>query len=526
MMKSEYRVGAYERLSKEDNRNDESSSIESQKMIIESFASFHQMKIIRHYCDDGYTGSNFNRPGFEDLINDIEKGYIDCVIVKDLSRLGRELYKTGTYIEDYFLARQVRFIAVNDGYDSNVGDAMLGIRLSVNDLYLRDTSKKIRSSLDAKRKKGDYIGSFAKYGYMKNPQNPKQLIPDPMVSSHIIQMFEWASVGLGTGKIAQKLTSCGYPIPSVYKNENRSHVLLKNENQGRGIWRAQTVKSILTDQIYLGHMVQGRWKKLSYHSKKLVELPEDQWIIVKNTHQPLISQELFDKVQIALKKTKKYSAKKDKKYLLQGLLFCKECGHAISISEKKYKTKTSHYGHCNYYQKYSKYKLCTAHHFNYDQLEQDMRDFFLKIGEKMTEDRTVDKLMASFFRFNDQNLKKNQDKIKELKKEYNKKNNLILKLYEDRLNDIISLQQYQLLASKYDNDIKILLKEIKGLKKAIVMKTNDCVQKKYQQRLREFLKSQYITHEFLYQVIDRIDISENKTVDIYFKVDFSNYLTE
>ena len=142
---SNYLVGAYERLSKEDDRRDESSSIESQKMIIESFARFNDLKIIRHYSDDGFTGSNFNRPGFEQLKKDIEEGLINCVIVKDLSRLGRELYETGSYIEEYFLSKQVRFIAINDGYDSNVGDSMLGIRLSVNDLYLRDTSKLYRN---------------------------------------------------------------------------------------------------------------------------------------------------------------------------------------------------------------------------------------------------------------------------------------------------------------------------------------------------------------------------------------------
>ena len=180
-----YYVGAYERLSREDDRKEESSSIESQKMIIESFAKFNKLQIIKHYSDDGFTGSNFNRPGFEELKKDIEEGMINCVIVKDLSRLGRELYLTGQYIEEYFLSKNVRFIAINDGYDSEIGDSMLGIRLSVNDMYLRDTSKKIRSSFDEKRRRGDYIGSIPTYGYIKNPNNPKQIQLNPANATQI-----------------------------------------------------------------------------------------------------------------------------------------------------------------------------------------------------------------------------------------------------------------------------------------------------------------------------------------------------
>src|SRR5699024_3518886 len=182
------------------------------------------------------------------------------------------------------------------------------------DLYLRDTSKKIRSSIDAKRKKGDYIGTYAKYGYMKDPNNPKHLIPDSNVSDIVVQIFEWLSQGVGTSTIAHRLTAMNIPIPSIYKKENRQYTQ-KELNHGNGIWRSQTVKGIGSDQMYLGHMVQGRWKKLSYNSKRLIELPESQWVIVKNTHEPLVSQELFDKAQVTLNKSKKYRAKKEKKYL-------------------------------------------------------------------------------------------------------------------------------------------------------------------------------------------------------------------
>ena len=182
----QYLCAGYDRLSDADNKNDESSSIQSQKIIIDSFAKFNNLKIVKHYVDDGYSGGNFDRPGFKAMIEDIEKGKINCVITKDLSRLGRELYKTGKYIEEYFLEKGVRYIAINDSYDSNIGDAMLGIRLSVNDLYLRDVSKKVKTSLRAKQNRGDYIGSFPLYGYKKDPNDRHKLIVDEEVRENII----------------------------------------------------------------------------------------------------------------------------------------------------------------------------------------------------------------------------------------------------------------------------------------------------------------------------------------------------
>ena len=172
----EYICGAYDRLSDADSKTDESSSIQSQKIIIDSFAKFNNLKIYKHYVDDGYSGGNFERPGFAEMIQDIENGLINCVITKDLSRLGREMYGTGKYIEEFFLEHNVRYIAINDSYDSLIGDSMLGLRLGVNDLYLRDVSKKVKSSFRVKQEKGEYIGSFPCYGYMKDPNDHHKLI--------------------------------------------------------------------------------------------------------------------------------------------------------------------------------------------------------------------------------------------------------------------------------------------------------------------------------------------------------------
>lgn len=521
-----YKVAAYERLSREDDRKDESSSIESQKMIIESFAKFNNLKIIEHYSDDGFTGSNFNRPGFERLKKAIEDNLINCVIVKDLSRLGRELYETGAYIEEYFLSKNIRFIAINDGYDSEVGDSMLGIRLSVNDLYLRDTSKKIRSTFDAKRKKGDYIGSFATFGYMKNPDNPKQLIRDPDVDHVVLQIFEWIASGVGTSTVAHRLTKQGIPIPSIYKKEHRQNIQ-KELNEGNGIWRPQTVKGIASNKMYLGHMVQGRWKKQSYNSKRLLELPESQWIIVENTHEPIVTQELFDKVQKELDKNKRYAAKNEKKHLFQGLLKCKECGHNMSITAKKNKNSISYTAECNYYSKYSKYGLCCTHRINYQDLEEDLLRFLKEVGKVFLEQFDEEKLITQAMNIRQKELIETERELNKIESEKEKNQKIIANLYDDRLNEIISTRQYVLMSKKYDEILENLEKKEEHLRRKL--DTSDSVDRNEEIEecrtlLKQFMQFEKPTNELMFQLIDKIEVDKDKNVEVYFKSDISKYI--
>lgn len=523
---SVYRVAAYERLSKEDNRMDESSSIESQKMIIESYAKYENLNILKHYSDDGYTGSNFKRPEFEQLINDIEEGLINCVIVKDLSRLGRELYETGTYIEEYFLSKNVRFIAINDGYDSLIGDSMLGIRLSVNDLYLRDTSKKIRSSFDAKRKKGDYIGSFPKFGYIKDPNDSKKLALDDYAAPIVLQMFMWIDEGYGTSKVARILTEMKIPIPSIYKKESRGNKQ-KSYNDGNGIWRPQTVRGIVTDMMYLGHMIQGRWKKISYNSKKLIELPKSEWIIVENTHPPIVTQELFDSVQQKLERNKKYASKSKNRYLFQGLLNCKECGHSITISKKKLKTGYSYWTACNYYQKYSSYGVCTSHRLNYKLLEEDLLIFLKKIGQKILEDIDQERLINESLSYEKKELINSEKQLKRIEEDKKKKESILFNLYEDRLNGIVSTNQYSMMSKKYEKEIQLLEQR----KEEVINQINDLKDnnysdsyKKCKKALKKYMNFECPTNELMHQIIDRIEIDKENNVEVFFKTDVSRYV--
>lgn len=521
-------VGAYERLSREDDRKEESSSIESQKMIIESFAKFNKLQIVKHYSDDGFTGSNFNRPGFEELKRDIEKGQINCVIVKDLSRLGRELYLTGQYIEEYFLSKNIRFIAINDGYDSQIGDSMLGIRLSVNDMYLRDTSKKIRSSLDEKRRRGEYIGSFPTYGYMKNPDNPKQLIPDPNVSHIVKQIFKWASIGQGTTTIAHKLTEMNIPIPAIYKKINSRH--MKPElNEGNGIWRPQTIKIILQNEIYLGHMVQGRWKKPSYNIKGCVEVKDrDKWFIVKNTHEPLVDEITFEAVQKHLNANTRYRANTvNERHLLQGLLYCKECGNKMGIQRNKKATGDVRNIQCYTYSKYGKYGKCVSHHANYEDLEKDILHFLKQIGEEFLKEYSTEAMLAKYEIIVNKDLERLNKEKREYEKKLSQDTRISKQVYLDRNSGLISDNQYNLLTKDLDESIVHLNKKIQKIDDEITkIKIGNEYKnlKQIDHLIKEFFKCQVPSNELLSQIIDKIVIDRNQNVEVFFKVNISKYI--
>lgn len=519
-----YRVAAYERLSKEDDRKEESSSIESQRIIIESFAKFNKFNIIEHYSDDGFTGSNFNRPGFERLKSDIEIGRINCVIVKDLSRLGRELYLTGKYIEDYFLTKGVRFIAINDGYDSDVGDSMLGIRLSVNDMYLRDTSKKVRTSLDAKRKNGEHIGSYAKFGYLKDPNNKNHLIVDPYPSKIVKQMFEWALNGVGIFAIAKKLTEMKVPIPAIYKKESRiTHNMSLNDNCG--VWRYNTVKDILTSQIYLGHMVQGQYRKLSYNSKKLIMTPPNEWIIVKNTHEAIIDEETFERVQKIINQEHRSYAKREKRHIFQGLMVCKECGHQIGIYKKACKT-PYYYIQCNHYARFSKYGECCSHVFKYELLEKDLLAYLRTIGKKFLE--TYDSTSLAQKSINQKEINNHyiMKSINEVKSSISKNQNILSNLYEDYLNEVISQKQYKTLSAKYETDLTNLENKLQKLEEQTNQKNDTALKKEFDKcksLIHEFMSLKNPTNELMFHLIDKIIIDKNGNVEIFFNVNIKKY---
>ena len=516
-----YKCASYSRLSREDDRIDESSSIITQKQIINSFAKFNNFNIVEEYTDDGYSGGNFDRPGFKKMIMDIEAGKINCVITKDLSRLGREIYKTGEYIEEYFLERGVRYIAINDGFDSNIGDAMLGIRLGVNDLYLRDVSRKVSSAMKIKQEKGDYIGSFACFGYKKDTFNKNHIVPDEKSKEIVKEIFNMYDKGYTLCEIADYLSNKKIPIPLIYRNTT-SNAKKISENDGYGFWKHQTIVYILTNPIYIGNMRQRVNKKLSYRSKKLVKVPKPEQIIVPNTHEAIIEKELFDRVQLKLNRTQiRRNRNNSFEYLFKGLLRCKECGKTISIRVQKNKYTTTLFTRCNSYSQRRQFRSCTPHYVNYSILEKDVLKIIKKIGKEFLNKYDEEKIELKCKALINDSEKEYRDKLNEVELDIKKNVEAISNLYQDKLDGVVGVETYKTLSIKYENRICELNKEKEELLRKLDTLDKKIDTKKYEECkkiIEEFLSLKKPNNETIREIIDRIEISEDKKIQVYFKL--------
>lgn len=525
-----YNCGDYLRLSKEDiGRNDESSSIQSQRMIIEGFAKHNNLNIVKEYVDDGYSGGNFDRPAFKEMIEDIENGVINCVITKDLSRLGREMYKTGKYIEEYFLEHNIRYIAINDSYDSNIGDSMLGLRLGVNDLYLRDVSKKVRSSFRVKQEKGEYIGSFPCYGYMKDPEDKHKLIIDKQASKVVKIIYDLYLEGLGVTKICRRLTDLKIAIPIVYKKEPRG--LEVTENEGFGIWKHSTLRNILKSQMYIGNMVQHTHEKISYNQKRCKHLSEDKYIIVENTHEPIISKEDFYKVQEMLKK-KSYTPneKNNERFLFSGMMYCGKCGHTLGVSVKNTKSKPSLYTHCNYYVRKGKQSECTPNRLNYYLLEKDLIKYLNEIGKEFIKHYDLRNLVEDSVYVYNRDIVELENNLETITKKVDKKINIISKLYNDKVEGIISPLVYKSLSENHEKELqqlKIEKENIENKLKVFADKQEEKEFSKCREAVEKFMKLKTPSRSTIKNLVDKIVVYDNgdsKEVHVYFKFKELEYI--
>lgn len=329
-----FNVGIYARLSKEDEEKfgHGSESIKNQIDFLSSIASENGWNCLDIYIDDGLTGTNFERPGFQRMLRDIDSGRINMVITKDLSRLGRDYIQTGYYIEKYFPEKNIRYVAVNDGVDTFSGSSsteMSPFKNVINDFYARDISRKVRTAIDTKRRSGKFIGSFAPYGYQKDSRDKSRLVPDTETSFIVRRIFNLYAAGYSQRHIAYVLNSEKVPSPARYKKDNFGFVSGKTFKY---TWCPETVKKILMNPTYIGSLAQKKIMKISYKSKKIRCIPKDSWIIVPNTHEPIIDKEGFELVQQLLKK--KSNQKTEGQFgphLLSGLIYCGDCGSRMTF---------------------------------------------------------------------------------------------------------------------------------------------------------------------------------------------------
>lgn len=342
-----YNAAIYLRLSRDDEDIDgsksESNSISSQRDMIRSFIRKQDdMEIYDIYVDDGFSGANFDRPEFKRMMADIEAGNVNCVIVKDLSRLGRDYIEAGRLIQKDLPALNVRFIAVTDHFDSLTADyhetsLVLPVKNFVNDSYCRDISGKVRSHQKVKREKGEFIGAFAVYGYCKDGKDKNRLVPDSYAAQIVKNIFDWKLDGMSCAAIAGKLNGLGILSPLEYKKSKGERFATGFPTKVKAGWSSQAVKRILSNEIYTGTMVQGRREKISYKLDKCREKPKEEWIRVEGTHVPVVAREAFDSVQKFLPVDSRTSGREGKPHLFCGLLFCGDCMEPMTRRVNRYK---------------------------------------------------------------------------------------------------------------------------------------------------------------------------------------------
>lgn len=358
-----YRAGLYLRLSKDDDQAGESFSIGTQRSILTDYCESHQYNVYKVYVDDGYSGMNFDRPGFQALLKDIEAGMITMVLTKDLSRLGRDYIMTGYYSEIYFQAKGVRYIAVADNFDSaRKNNDIAPFKNILNEMYARDLSLKIKSAKHQQAKQGKFIGAQAPYGYQKDPSQKNHLIIDPNAADTVRLVFSLAEQGFGNITIANELQVRQIVTPAAYKFQNgdtryANHTPVRIGNYCK--WAAVTVGQILNNRIYLGELASLKTEVVNCKTKQRIRIPHSQQIVSYGTHEAIISAEQFERVQ-AIRAKRPWLANRMRNNLFRGKLFCECCGHPLTISRKQLKERVADIYLCMYH--YSHPEICPKTH--------------------------------------------------------------------------------------------------------------------------------------------------------------------
>ena len=492
-----YKVGIYLRLSREDEKIGESGSISTQRDLLMNYIRDHDLLFVDEYVDDGVSGTTFDRTGFNRMIKDCEEKKINMIITKDTSRLGRDHIEFGYYVERYFPEHNIRYVAVNDGIDTfnnSSANDMLVFKSAFNDMYVKDISNKLRSSLYTKKRNGLFVGCYAPYGYKKAEEDKHKLEIDPQSAGVVRRIFDMFVSGDSLTKICDTLTNEHVPTPSMQKNMKMGQV-----GYHFGVWSTRTVGSILQNPTYIGNLTQCRNKKVNYKSKKRVHTKRDEWIIAEGAVEPIVEKEIFELAGEMFKSNKNRGIKGNgitDKLLFRGLIYCKECGHTIGFREylqqtRKYGLVHRIYGNCNYWVKRKKQDVCTPHSVKYQIIEDLVLNSLRNMAEKYLD------------RNNLENILKNSDKMKNKKDIINQeifrieqvieKNNKKIDIcYNDKLEGNITYEMYK----RIYNNLTLEINQLKQKKKDYEKMLYDLVNNQalndnyYLEKIKEFFRNE------------------------------------
>lgn len=508
----DYKVGIYIRLSREDEEKEsyqESESVQNQRTLLMQYLTQNKLNFVAEYVDDGVSGTSFDRPSFNRMIEDIEAEKINMVVTKDLSRLGRDYIMSGYYTEKYFPEHSIRFIAILDNidtaFDSSNND-IAPFKSILNEMYAKDISKKINSVLQSKRDLGQYLGT-APYGYKKDPENKYHLIIDDEAAEVVKLIYRKYLEGFGTMQIADYLTNAKIPIPSDYTKRKRGVRSLTY-----GYWQQSTVRFILSNEVYTGTIVQGKRKKVSFKSKKFIDLPEEDWIKVEDMHEAIISKEDFARAKKIIEATKG-SRVVQNDYLFKGLIRCFDCKGYIGIRTPD--KNGNIYGRCQRYGRFGKFDVCSPHNFNYQVFEEQMISVLKEICKEYKDKKRLEEIAKLSKNKRDKKIDF-QKQIDICKETIEKEKTKLEVMYEDRLNGIISLEDYMKNANKIKELVKQYEQTIKELEANLKGEKIESKEDKLDNLIDDFLNMEKPTKEIIREFINKIEIHEDKQVDVYF----------
>lgn len=535
MKPKKYVAGLYFRLSQEDERQGESASIEHQRTILRKYAEEHGFEIHDEYIDDGISGTTFQRPEVQRLLDDAKTGIINTIIVKDLSRFGRNYIEVGQYIDYVFPAFGIRFIAIQDNVDTENRDSgtmeMMPIMNVFNEWHAANTSKKIRAVKKANALAGIYNGAKLAYGYMKANDEKHTPLIDEEVAPIVVRIFEMYASGWSAKKIAATLTLEGIPSPKKYAYAKLGFRGRQGEHD---IWCPTTICLMLDNMLYIGHLPQLRTSSVSYKNHKKYKKDQSDWVITYNNHEPIISQELWDKVQARRKSVSR--GRKTKigfTHPLSGFLICADCGCKMKMNTSVHNNKRSYSFNCGDHMRYGK-AICFSHHIMTKDLEAVILDDIRTMAQRIVLDE--EEIRNEFIKHNaelaDASIKKAKKELKLKQKRVEELDKLIQSIYEDKVKGKMEEDVCFGFIDKYSAEKKTLLSEIETLEQQIIeTETTKQSADDFIKAIKKYLDVPELTREMCYELIDRVIVGglpkvtgKERTIEIVYKVDIASVL--
>lgn len=504
-------VAEYIRLSRDDGDKAESDSIGNQKKLLADYLKSRETLLVYDiYIDDGFSGTNYERPAFRRMISDIESGKVNCVIVKDLSRFGRDYIDTGRYLERYFPERNVRFISVTDNIDSfeQSYDMLLPIKNIFNEQYARDISRKIHASVLTKQKAGEFIGAFTSYGYKKSPSDKNRLVIDEYAAGIVRRIFGLYNAGYGKLRIAGILNDEGILCPSAYKRANGEHYRNANHMDDPSYWSYSTIHRILQNEMYLGNMVQGR-KYQQMRGKAQTKQPED-WIIVPGTHNAIIDKDTWEKTQVLLNRRTRSLDLTSNPSVLAGFLKCGDCGRALV--KKNNASGTCYY--CGSYVRSGRH-ACTPHKISYEKLELILlEDLNAIIHQVHSLEEIIMNQTSESSAIKPEDVREKKQMLAEL----NRIRRLKKSVYEDYREELLSKEEFTAYRQDYAFKEELLKNKLENLEsRESTRELPDILSIPWVQHMLEYREVKHLDRETVTSMLHEIRVYQDNKIKVVYR---------